>query len=53
MRNLRNEKEESQDYAMNASYTIHSLTFIEHDVKQNLILEEHIESISIYAHTTY
>ena len=41
MRNLRNQKEESQDYAMNVSYTIHSLIFIEHNVKQNLILEEH------------
>ena len=39
MRNLHKQKEKSQDYAMNTSYTIHLLTFMEHNMKQNLVIE--------------
>ena len=53
MRNLHKQKKESQDYATNASYMISLLTFMERNVRRNLIFEEHIESISICAHTTY
>ena len=50
MRNLHKQKEELQDYAMNASYTIHSLTFMEDNVKQNLVFEENTSNRFLSVH---